>query len=61
MDSVKGARSVPIQDFMQQFLATIPKYPMQGGSSLNAGGINYQTLKAKEVLGKLQNLEPPRN
>ncbi|MCO6048081.1 arylsulfatase [Aeoliella sp. ICT_H6.2] len=52
---------VPVQDFIKQFLATIPEYPMQGGSSLNAGGINYQTLKAQEVLKKLETLDYPRN
>lgn len=52
---------VPIQDFIAKFLATLPEYPMQGGSSLNAGGINYQTLKAKEILEKLKKLEYPRN
>ena len=52
---------VPVQGFIQQFLATIPEYPFQSGSSLNAGGINYQTLKAAEVLKQLENIAPPRN
>lgn len=51
----------PIQDFIKKFLATIPEYPMQEGSSLNAGGINYQTLQALELLKTLQNLDYPRN
>ncbi len=52
---------VPAQIYIKKFLATIPGYPFQSGSSLNAGGINYQTLKAAEVLKKLETLTPPGN
>ena len=52
---------VPAQQFIQKFLSTIPDYPFQSGSSLNAAGVNYQTLKAKEVLQKLETLQYPRN
>jgi arylsulfatase len=52
---------VPAQSFIQSFLKTIPDYPFQSGSSLNAAGINYQTLKAAEVLKKLETLDYPRN
>ncbi len=52
---------VPAQEYIQKFLATIPKYPYQAGSSLNAAGINYQTLKVQDVLKKLENLQSPRN
>lgn len=52
---------VPAQEYIQNFLKTIPDYPFQSGSSLNAGGINYQSLKAAEVLKKLKTLEYPRN
>jgi arylsulfatase len=52
---------VPAQQFIQSFLKTIPDYPFQSGSSLNAAGINYQTLKAAEVLKKLETLDYPRN
>ena len=48
---------VPAQSYIKKFLATIPKYPFQMGSSLNAGGINYNTLKAADALKRLQNLE----
>nr|WP_236618593.1 arylsulfatase [Rhodopirellula europaea] len=52
---------VPVQNYIQQFMATIPKYPWQSGSSLNAAGINYQTLKAQEWIKKLEQVSPPRN
>jgi arylsulfatase len=47
---------VPIQGVIKEFLATVPKYPFQVGSSLNAAGINYQTLKAAAAMKRLQNL-----
>ena len=52
---------VPVQASIQKFLKTIPDYPFQAGSSLNAAGINYQSLKAMEVLKKLETLSPPGN
>jgi len=52
---------VPIQSSIQGFLKSIPDYPFQSGASLNAGGINYQTLKALDVLKKLETLSPPGN
>jgi arylsulfatase len=48
---------VPAQGFIKKFLSTIPDYPFQEGSSLNAAGINYQTLKAANALKRLQELE----
>ena len=48
---------VPIQQKIKAFLSTIPDFPFQEGSSLNAAGINYQTLKAAAVLKKLQDTE----
>ena len=47
---------VPIQQKVQQFLETIPKYPYQEGQSLNAGNINYMSLKAAQALKQLQEL-----
>ena len=55
---------VPVQQKVKEFLGTIPKFPFQPGASLNAGGINYLTLRAAEALKRLQDLEqlaPPRN
>lgn len=48
---------VPIQQVLKEFLVTIPDYPLQEGSSLNAAGINYQTLKAASAMKRLQDLE----
>jgi arylsulfatase len=48
---------VPAQGYIKKFLATIPDYPFQEGSSLNAAGINYNTLKAAAALKRLSELE----
>ena len=48
---------VPVQAQLKSFLVTIPQYPFQEGSSLNAAGINYQTLKAAAALKRLNELE----
>jgi arylsulfatase len=48
---------VPAQVYIKQFLETIPDYPFQAGSSLNAAGINYGTLKQMEAMDRLQQLE----
>jgi arylsulfatase len=45
---------VPIQEKIQNFLATIPQYPFQEGMSLNAGNINYMTLKAAGIIKQLE-------
>jgi arylsulfatase len=48
---------VPAQEYIKKFIGTIADYPFQEGSSLNAAGINYQTLKAGAALKRLQQLE----
>jgi arylsulfatase len=48
---------VPVQEQVKSFLVTIPQYPFQEGTSLNAAGINYQTLKAAQALKRLHELE----
>ncbi len=48
---------VPAQAVIKKFLATLPEYPFQEGSNLNAAGINYNTLKAAGALKRLQELE----
>ena len=48
---------VPVQAQIKKFLVTIPQFPFQEGSSLNAAGINYQTLKAAAALKRLNELE----
>jgi arylsulfatase len=53
---------VPVQGVVQEFLATIEGYPFQPGSTLNASGINYQSLRAADAierLGQLETLMPP--
>lgn len=55
---------IPVQAQIKTFLMTIPQFPFQEGSSLNAAGINYQTLKAAAALKRLNDLETlgaPRN
>jgi arylsulfatase len=44
---------VPIQGVIGEFLATLDGYPMQVGSSLNAAGINYNSLKAMKIMEML--------
>jgi arylsulfatase A-like enzyme len=54
---------VPVQQQIKEFFADFDKYPSQAGSSLNAAGVNYKTLRAMEALKRLQQLEgiaPPR-
>ena len=42
---------VPVQAKLREFFkSTIPEYPFQEGSSLSAGGINYNSLKAMKAL-----------
>jgi arylsulfatase len=48
---------VPAQMFLKKFLATLDGYPMQEGSSLNAAGINYNSLKAASVMKRLKEIE----
>ena len=41
-----------------------PEYPFQQGSSLNAAGINYNSLQALQAMKRLKELEtlsPPAN
>ena len=55
---------VPVQAEIQKFLATMGDYPFQEGSSLNAGGINYRSLKALKILEQIREkgiIEIPRN
>jgi arylsulfatase A-like enzyme len=48
---------VPIQAKLKEFFVTLPLYPFQEGSSLNAAGINYDSLKAMKALKVLEKLE----
>ena len=44
---------VPIQDQIQNFLQSLQGYPFQEGQALNAGNINYQSLKALQILKQI--------
>jgi arylsulfatase len=48
---------VPVLGELKKFFLTIPEYPFQEGSSLSAGNINYNTLKAMKAMKMLQELE----
>jgi len=53
-----------VQHKLKPFLVTLPEYPFEQGSSLNAAGINYNSLQAMEALKRLKELEsvtPPNN
>jgi arylsulfatase len=55
---------VPVQEKLKAFLTTLPEYPLQQGSSLNAAGINYNSLQALQAMKRLKELEslsPPHN
>ena len=48
---------VPVQEKIKAFFADFEKYPYQAGTSLNAAGINYQTVKMSEALKRLGKIE----
>jgi hypothetical protein len=48
---------VPVQQKLKEFLTTLPDYPFQQGSSLNAAGINYNSLQAMQAMKRLKELE----
>ena len=55
---------VPVQQKLKAFLTTLPEYPFQQGSSLNAANINYTSIQAVQALKRLRELEtlsPPHN
>ena len=45
---------VPIQSVIGDFISTLDGYPLQKGSSLNAAGINYNSLETLKILGELK-------
>jgi hypothetical protein len=48
---------VPVQQKLKEFLTTLPDYPFQQDSSLNAAGVNYNSLQAMQALKHLKELE----
>jgi arylsulfatase len=51
---------VPVQQKLRTFLMSLPEYPFQQGSSLNAASVNYDTLKAMQAMKRLEQLETLR-
>ncbi len=52
---------VPVGGKVKEFLATLPQYPFQEGSSMNRSNINYMTLKAAAALHQLELITRPGN
>jgi arylsulfatase A-like enzyme len=48
---------VPVQGKLKEFFMSISGYPFQEGSSLSAGGINYNSLKAMKAMKMLEEQE----
>lgn len=48
---------VPVGGVVQEFLATLPDYPMGVGEIMNPAGISYQTLGLKVKLNELEALK----
>jgi arylsulfatase A-like enzyme len=48
---------VPIQGKVKEFFSDFDQFPSQQGSSLNAGNINYGTLRQQDAMRRLQDLE----
>jgi arylsulfatase len=48
---------VPVQEKLKAFLTSLPEYPFQQGSSLNAAGINYNSIQAMQAMKRLKELE----
>ncbi|WP_421982162.1 arylsulfatase [Roseibium sp.] len=48
---------VPVQARIKEFIASIPEYPFQKGSTLSAAGINYSLFEKQDALRRLQQLE----
>jgi len=48
---------VPVQGVIKEFLTTIDDFPFQTGASLNAAGINYNTLRAQEIMDRIEKME----
>lgn len=48
---------VPIQGKIKELFSDFDQYPSQGGSSLNASGINYGMLRQQDAMKRLKELE----
>ncbi len=55
---------IPVEQKLKAFLLTLPDFPFQRGSSLNAAGLNHNSLQAMQAMKRLRQLEslaPPGN
>ena len=41
----------------KESMASIKNYQFQTGASLNAAGINYNTLRAAEIMNRIEKME----
>jgi arylsulfatase len=48
---------VPVQQKLKEFFGDFEKFPYQAGTSLNAAGVSYQTIRMSEALKRLGQLE----
>lgn len=48
---------VPVQQKLKEFFATFADYPYQTGSSLNAAGLGYNTLRNEDLMKRLEDIE----
>jgi arylsulfatase A-like enzyme len=48
---------IPIQGKVKEFFSDFDQFPYQAGSTLNPGGINYNTLKQQDALKRLKEME----
>ena len=48
---------VPLQQVIGAFVATIPEYPFQMGSSLSASNINYDLFRRADAMKRLEQMQ----
>lgn len=48
---------IPIQGKVKEFFSDFDKFPYQAGSTLNPGGINYNTLRQQDAMKRLKEME----
>ena len=49
---------VPVRQQLEQFISTLPNYPMQEGQNMNPAGFNYNTFKAMQMVKQLETVKP---
>lgn len=48
---------VPVGDSIKEFMATIPKYPMQRGLNMNPSNINYNTIMMQDTMHQINTMQ----